>query len=431
MIAKKSFMMMAIRLSGLSLTFAVNVIIARTVGEKGFGLYAYIYSWLLIAYASMTLGLQTVSLKMVGEYMAGRQWGLLRGYVKYTQVALALFSTAAAGCILLFSISLDDKIYGARWEFAAAALLLPLYAMFMFRMFLLQSLGKSIEAYLLGLVIRPLLLVILVAIGFYAMGITFNVLTLVLLDIPSIVLSLLVITYFIRKAMPPECLASEPITETRRWIDLAKPIYLSAGFGVALSQMDIILLGMFAVPQEDLGVFAAATKLAVLIPMGAISVNAVAVPVISRQWAEGKMDDLQETVSRMSLFVILVTMPIILVIIFGGEFFLSIFGESFTRGYTVLLIIATGQVINAFVGPVGYIMNVTRLQWHASMVMFSTVLLDLTLNMFLIPAYGITGAAISFSVSMIFCDVAIFIVVANKLGIYSFPFMHRRVANES
>jgi len=431
MIAKKSFMMMAIRLSGLSLTFAVNVIIARTVGEKGFGLYAYIYSWLLIAYASMTLGLQTVSLKMVGEYMAGRQWGLLRGYVKYTQVALALFSTAAAGCILLFSISLDDKIYGARWEFAAAALLLPLYAVFMFRMFLLQSLGKSIEAYLLGLVIRPLLLVILLAIGFYAMGVTYNVLTLVLLDIPPIVLSLLVITYFIRKAMPPECLASEPMTETRRWIDLAKPIYLSAGFGVVLSQMDIILLGMFAVPQEDLGVFAAATKLAVLIPMGAISVNAVAVPVISRQWAEGKMDDLQETVSRMSLFVILVTMPIILVIIFGGEFFLSIFGESFTRGYTVLLIIATGQVINAFVGPVGYIMNVTRLQWHASMVMFSTVLLDLTLNMFLIPAYGITGAAISFSVSMIFCDVAIFIVVANKLGIYSFPFMHRRVANES
>ena len=424
-------MMMAIRLSGLCLAFAVNVIIARTAGEKGFGLYSYIYSWLIIAYSSMTIGLQTVSLKMVGEYMAGRQWGLLRGYVKYTQLALALFSAAMAGCILLFSISLDDKVYGARWEFAAAALLLPLYAVFMFRMFLLQSLGKSIEAYLLGLVIRPLLLVILLAIGFYAMGITFNVLTLVLLDIPPIVLSLLVITYFIRKAMPPECLSSEPMTETRRWIDLAKPIYLTAGFGVALSQMDIILLGMFAVPQEDLGVFAAATKLATLIPIGLISVNAVAVPVMSRQWAEGKMDDLQETVSRMSLFIILVTMPIILVIIFGGEFLLSIFGESFTRGYTALLIIATGQAINAFAGPVGYIMNVTRLQWHASMVIFSAVMLDLTLNMFLIPAYGITGAAISFSVSMIFWNVTMFIVVANKLGIYSFPFMHRRVANES
>ena len=60
MIGTKSSVMMVVRLSGLGLALVVNVIIARSVGEKSFGLYSYIYSWLIMAYTSLTIGLQTV-----------------------------------------------------------------------------------------------------------------------------------------------------------------------------------------------------------------------------------------------------------------------------------------------------------------------------------------------------------------------------------
>ncbi|MDH5637740.1 MAG: oligosaccharide flippase family protein [Nitrospinota bacterium] len=430
MIGKKSSVMMFVRLSGLGLALVVNVIIARSVGEKGFGLYSYIYSWLILAYSSLTIGLQTVSLKMVGEYMAKREWGLLRGYITTVERALVAVSITVAIGICLLVVIVGDRAYGAGAEFASAAFLLPFYALFMLRMFILQSLGKSIEAFFLGLVARPLVLSLLILCATYILGIKLHVLMLVLFDIPPVLVALAGLTIFMRKSLPQEYWASERRTKIKQWFDLAKPIYITAGLGVVLSQLDVIMLGMFSAPQEDLGVFAAAGKLSHLIPIGLMSVNAVAVPIMSRQWAAGNMDDLQETVSRMSLFIMLVTLPIVMIMVFGGEMLLSIFGQTFTRGYAALMIMTAGQAVNAFAGPVGYIMNVTRLQWHASLVIFVAVLLDISLNCLLIPTYGIIGAAISFSASLIFWNATMFVVIASKLGIYSFPFIRRRSVND-
>jgi len=429
MIGKKSSQMMVVRLAGLGLALVVNVIIARYVGEKDYGLYSYIYSWLVIAYSSLTIGLQTVSLKMVGEYLAKREWGLLRGYITTVEWALVAVSTLVAIGICLLVVIVGNRAYGAGLEFAAAAFLLPFYALFMLRMFILQSLGKSIEAFFVGLVTRPLVLFLLLLFATYILSIRMNVLMLVLLDIPPVLLALIALTMYIRGSLPTEYWTCERRTEIKTWFDLAKPIYITAGLGVVLSQLDVIMLGMFSAPQEDLGVFAAAGKLSNLIPIGLMSVNAVAVPIMSRQWAAGNMDDLQATVSRMSLFIMLVTLPIVLVMIFGGEMLLSIFGDSFTRGYTALMIMTVGQAVNAFAGPVGYVMNLTRLQWQASLIILFAVLLDIALNCLLIPRYGIIGAAISLSSSLIFWNVAMFLVIASKLGIYSIPFIRRRPVN--
>ncbi len=80
---------------------------------------------------------------------------------------------------------------------------------------------------------------------------------------------------------------------------------------------------------------------------------------------------------------------------------LSLFGSDFTEASWSLKILVTGQMINALCGSVAILMIMTGHQKKSLPVVVCSALINVVLNAILIPSFGIAGAAIATSFTMI------------------------------
>jgi O-antigen/teichoic acid export membrane protein len=102
-------------------------------------------------------------------------------------------------------------------------------------------------------------------------------------------------------------------------------------------------------------------------------------------------------------------------LVFPGEL-LRLFGGAFAIGAAVTTVLAVGQLVNAATGPCGTVLNMSG---RVSVNMWDNVaalVLNLLLNLWLIPAYGIVGAAVAWAVSLAAVNVARVVQVRSLIG---------------
>ena len=197
------------------------------------------------------------------------------------------------------------------------------------------------------------------------------------------------------KAMPPQCRDVKPITESKKWIASAFPMALSEGMRFLQGHVSILLLGLLAT-QADIGLFRVAVQVGLLVGIPVSLINVVVAPYISRFYAEKNFLQLKKMITYAALAMFLSVLLLLLFFTLFGEYFLTVFfGTEFKEVYFTLIIICSGQLINAFFGLSVMLLTMSHHE-HAVMRAF---LVSLVLSSFLawgiIPFYGILGAAIA------------------------------------
>jgi len=81
---------------------------------------------------------------------------------------------------------------------------------------------------------------------------------------------------------------------------------------------------------------------------------------------------------------------------------MAVFGQVFSDGATVLAVLAVGQILNSVTGPLGVMIDMSG---RSKFTLLNSVLhfsLQIGLCIFLIPRYGVLGAAVAKTVSIAF-----------------------------
>lgn len=167
---------------------------------------------------------------------------------------------------------------------------------------------------------------------------------------------------------------------------------------VALNQIDLFMLEMLAAEQE-VGLFAAASTTAHMIPIAQTSIAGLFLPLISPALAHGKPNAhalFWQGQKLISISVLLLTATLI-----GfGTGLLALFGDSFTAAQPTLKYLVAGYAIWALAA-----FSSTWLQYQNQGKMIvgigcATLLIDTGLNAWLIPTFGIEGAAMATCITM-------------------------------
>jgi O-antigen/teichoic acid export membrane protein len=79
----------------------------------------------------------------------------------------------------------------------------------------------------------------------------------------------------------------------------------------------------------------------------------------------------------------------------AGREVLGLFGEEFTPGYPILMILALAQLVQAGVGPVTRLISLSGHQDRTILVFAVALVVAVVLVMILVPLFGIRGAAIA------------------------------------
>jgi len=171
---------------------------------------------------------------------------------------------------------------------------------------------------------------------------------------------------------------------------------------IILTKIDKIMLGIY-MTSEVVGIYNIAATVAGLITFLLVSSNMIFSSVISELYSVNKIKLLGDLYSTITKWIIILTLPIVISILFFSDTILRFFGEAYIVGSSALIILALGQMINTFAGANGSILSMCG---HERLLLknnISMAIINIIFNAILIPKFGILGAAIAtgFSIATI------------------------------
>ena len=200
------------------------------------------------------------------------------------------------------------------------------------------------------------------------------------------------------------------------------PLLISGSLFLVISWTDTLMIGYYK-SSTDVGIYRIAFKVATLITFIQFAVNSIAAPTIASLYAEDDLTALRKYIKYIGVINAAFAIPITLFIIVFSEPLLNLFGAEYTSGMVLLPILAIGQLVNALAGPVMYILNMTGKEKLSQRIMIWMTGLNIILNVVLIPRYGIVGAAIATTISMVTWNVIAAFYVYKYYKVIAIPFV--------
>ncbi len=187
---------------------------------------------------------------------------------------------------------------------------------------------------------------------------------------------------------------------TKELLKVSAPMMSAKYLTMIYTWIDILILAWYAT-EPMVAIYRVATRLTSLSTIPLISVNAIAGPKFAE--AFGTKDDrrLQNSVKQATRLIFWSCVPFLIAFFVFPKFCLSTFGKGYTSEDAILvfIIVTLGQTANVLTGPVTVLLNMTGRQKVTMYYALATVIIDVGLNLILIPIYGIIGAALATAIS--------------------------------
>lgn len=208
----------------------------------------------------------------------------------------------------------------------------------------------------------------------------------------------------------------------REILKTSTPMLLTNSLYLIMGWTDILMIGAFCTDAE-VGIYNAAVKTAALGSVAIAAVNSIAAPKFAEAFSSQGVNGLKKLVKQTTLLSFIASLPVFLIIFLIPGFLMHFFGNGFLEAIPSLLFLTAGQLINTISGSTLYVLNMTQKEKLARNVLFCGVLLNLGLCIILVPAYGITGAAVATMTSTIVWNSLAVIVIYKHYHFLTYPFL--------
>ncbi len=394
-----------------------TVLVARSLSTDEFGIYATLTSFIGIGSVAASFGNEVLLIREIARARIERSWAQISGLTKWS-IGLSFLITGTVSLVgfvtvLVLDVDIPESIWLAIWISAACV---PCAASAMLMSAAIRGFGRTVVGNLVGdsgiAVANCCLLALLLLIGAkfsVELGIT------VLLG--ANIVTALVAGTIILVVFKAQNMGAESAYHIRRWASVSFPLVLLSGVQLLISEVDTLMLTWLA-GVESTGLYRPSQRLAWLLTFGSIATILTFQPTIASSFARGKHDEFERDVRRSTLIAVAFTLPLVLILLFFGQFILSVFGPAFVTTYDILLILALGQAVDAGIGPtLVSTLSVTGHEKDTLWINVGALVINISLNYVLIPGYGLYGAAWATTAAWITRSILSYIMVRVRLGI--------------
>ena len=414
----------ALQAGGAVLVYASQVLLARWLGAASFGDYAYASSWAQLLAVFGALGMPLCTLKFLPEYVAASDWPHAKGALRaFRLVALGVGAFLGVAVALSFA-----AVTPARVNLAVLTLGLvgvPFFALKNVQVDAIRSLGDVTTAYGLPYVVQPTLLMLGVGALYAARGGELTALHGVVGMLAALLIVVTLQAWALRRRIGARLRDVRPAYALRAWLRTALPMTIVDGASVALSRVDILIVGV-TLSATQTGIYAAAARAASLVSFVLYAVNAVVAPRIAPLYQREDRAGLQRLVTLATALSLTLALGMVLGLLAFASSLLRVFGAEFVAGRNALIILALGHLVNAASGPLADLLHLTVHQRASGAIALGGVALTFALSVTLIPRLGIEGAALATTSAMLAQNIAMYVFVRRKLHINTLAFWRLR-----
>ncbi len=168
---------------------------------------------------------------------------------------------------------------------------------------------------------------------------------------------------------------------------------------VVIQRLDIVLVGIMRGPSAA-AIYTAATRSLVVGQLGNAALSLAAQPQFTELFAVGAKNEANRIYQATTSWLVSVTWPIYLLAIVYGPQILTVFGRSYRAGAPVMIILAASMLVATACGQVDMVLTTTgRSSWSLANGL-TAMIVNISVDLALIPRYGIIGAAIGWAAAI-------------------------------
>ncbi|WP_377293796.1 lipopolysaccharide biosynthesis protein [Rhizobium sp. SG2393] len=411
----------AVRVLSAAIAFVSQIILARLMGEFEYGIFVFVWSLAVLFGNLSCFGFHSTIIRFLPGYGAAGATAEIRGIMATVRIfamgAATVLATVGLAGIWLAGDLIEDYY------------LVPLYlGIFLLPMIALGDVMEgtarahswALRALSPTYIVRPLLILVFMML-FAASGEPHTAkIAMTAAMAATYVTSVgqyILLTRKLRRHYPRGPLAIDFAT----WLKVAAPIFLIEGFGFLLTNSDVIVVGLYLDP-ESVAIYFAAAKTMALVQFVMFSVKAASAPRFSAAMAEKDRGHLASIAVESARWAFWPSLGIGALVLLAGPFLLSLFGPAFHAGYPLMFILFTGMMAKALVGPAEAFLTMAGQQRLCAMLYATALIINVTLNVTLIPAFGLMGTAGATAGAMVCEALMLHLAVRRTFGITLFAF---------
>lgn len=406
----------AIRAIYVVLGLAIHLVLANTLGAKGYGAFTFAFAVATVVGLLGSLGSQQLITREVAQLGEAGQWGTVHSLFRFLQRRVMAVSIALAG--LVAAVALCAGWPGdimMRHALLAALVSVPFYALIATRQGALLGLQRLVWSQVPEGLVRPLLLLGAVGVSWWLCN-GLGVQTAVWSNTGAMAVAFAAGAVILSRFLPKAATLQLNSGQKRLWWRSTLAFLAISATGVVNSHTDLIMVGSL-LGAEDAGVYNIPLRLNAFILFPYLIMEMVLHPLIPGIYASGDKRGLQRMLKRTIRMVWLGSAAMVLALALWRTEVLQWFGPEFPGGATVLLILMAGALLNIAFGSAVYLVSMTGHEKITARAVAISAILNVALNILLIPRYGIEGAAIATVASDLMWKASLWWYARRRLGV--------------
>ena len=410
-----------IRVLSAALAYFSQILLARWMGGSDYGIYVYVWTWVLLLGSMMDFGISTSAQKIIPEYRTRGEHALLRGFLAgsrwMTFAVSSVVSLLLAGLVKLMSpwIGTNEIV-----PLYIGCLTLPAFVVANTQ----DGIARSHDWMRLGLmpqfIIRQALIIGVTA-GIFVLGFHLGATAAMLASAAAVWIAMIGQMAALNRRLDGHIPPGPKAYDVGFWLSVSLPILMVEGFYLLLSYTDVLVLQQFR-SSEEVGVYFAVVKTLALVSFIHYAMSATTAHRFAEYHALGDRERLSAYVAHAIKWTFWPSLAATVLLLAFGKPLLWLFGPKFVTGYDIMFVAAIGLVVRAAVGPVERLLNMLGHQYVCALAYGLSFVMNVVLCVALVPRYGGYGAAAATSISLAFETGLLFYIVRQRLGLHVLAF---------
>jgi O-antigen/teichoic acid export membrane protein len=405
-----------VRIASAGILYLSQVVLARWMGGFDYGVYVFVWTWVLVLSGASNLGLPTAMIRLLPEYLQRGEHGLLRGLLcggRALPVAAGTAITAAAMLVLWLLGGRIDSHYVLPIYLALTCV--PLCALSDVQDGVGRAHGWIATGLMPPYILRPVLLLACMTAAHF-LGLPTDAATAAGSAVVATWGAALVQMLLLARQFGGALHNEKPQYDFGRWLKVSLPFLAIAVCDIALQNTDVLIVSAFLSPNE-VGMYFAAAKTMGLVMFIHYAVGSAVANRFSTLRARGDHASLEALVRDAVNWTFWPSLAGAVVILALGKPLLWLFSPQFANGYTVMPLLAVGLLVRASMGPAEFVLNMLGEQWLCALVLMAAALLNAALSFALVPVLGMLGAAVATSTALVVAALLNYGVARRRLAL--------------
>jgi len=406
---------------GRFLSVLGDVVVARILGPSVFGLYSI--GWTLLRMCSLVvhLGLPNGVQRFIPLYINNDSIHAHR-IIKQSIIISTLSGILFSLTLYILSPFIANEIYHKPdlvIIFRLFGLSLPFISILSTTVAITRATHMMNYSVLIEDIGQPFFGLVFLGIVYFTVGALVN--WVIFSDLLSFVIASILGFWAAKKLFSGFLTISmQSLSALRELMVFSIPTALAGTFAVFVFWVDRLLVGYFLSESEN-GLYQAASQLSVLFVIVLSAFNSILAPMFSSFYAMKDIQQINEIFRVGTKWGLYLCLPVFLVFCFAPTELLSfIYGPAYSGAWMALVVLSVGQIINVGTGSIGSLLSMTgnhRLWLFLSIL---GMILNIIMCVFLIPSFGITGAAMGTTISLNVMYFSGLLWARNKMGVWPY-----------